>query len=240
MLGMYDMPPLRAANDRYWAGIRAHLGYGPPALSRTGDFWQMWRNPGLVLGQTCGLPYRTRLHDRVTLVGTPDYGLPDCPPGHYRSVLVARGNDRRGLRDLIGGTFAYNEALSQSGWAAPVTHLAHLGLRPVDRIETGGHALSAVAVADGRADLAALDQLTWTLLCEHDPVAGALRVVDTTTPTPGLPYITAAGRDAAALARAVSSAIADLDPGDRDLLHLRALVAIPASAYLAVPTPPLP
>jgi len=26
MLGMYDMPALHSANDRFWALIRAHLG----------------------------------------------------------------------------------------------------------------------------------------------------------------------------------------------------------------------
>jgi ABC-type phosphate/phosphonate transport system substrate-binding protein len=240
-LGMYDPPALRASNDRYWQAIRARLGWGPEALTRGDDPWAFWRAPDLVLAQTCGMPFRTALHGQVALVGTPDYGLPGCPPGHYRSVFVTRTAARdRTLADLATGVFAYNEALSQSGWAAPMHHLAERGLRPARLVRTGSHAASARAVASGRADLAALDALSWALLQDHDPVAANLVEIDRTEPTPGLPYITARGRDAAAIAAAITAALGDLDAPDRAALHLNGLVAIPAEAYLAIPTPPGP
>lgn len=240
MLGMYDMPALQAANDRFWSLIRTELGTGPDRLDRDRDVWEIWQDPALVLAQTCGMPFRTRLHQTVQLVGTPDYGLPGCPPGHYCSVFVARAGDDRDLAALAGGTFAYNEALSQSGWAAPLNHLLALGLRPEHLHQTGAHALSARAVADESADLAALDALTWELLREHTDLGGLLHEVARTAPTPTLPYITAPGRNAAAIARAVRAAIANLVPADRATLHLRGLVDIPAGAYLAVPNPPAP
>lgn len=241
-LGMYDMPALREANDRFWALIRRNLGRGPPELTRDRDVWDVWHAPDLVLAQTCGMPYRTRLHGRVNLVGTPDYGLPGCGPGQYNSVLVGRRGE--GAVDLVraaAGVLAYNEALSQSGWAAPVTHLAAAGLSPAGLLETGSHAASARAVAEGRADLAGLDALTWALLEEHDrDLTARLHVIARTDPTPALPYITAAGHDPAPVARALRAAIRQLDPADRQRLHLRGLVDIPAEDYLAVPTPPGP
>ncbi|MEY8838254.1 phosphate/phosphite/phosphonate ABC transporter substrate-binding protein, partial [Cribrihabitans sp. XS_ASV171] len=183
-LGMYDRPELRAAQDRYWAAIRANLPEGPDTLSRDSDPWPVWQSPDLALAQTCGMPYRTRLHGQAQLVGTPDYGLPGCPPGHYCSVIVARGDDHRDLPALLAeGVFAYNEGGSQSGWAAPVTWFAEDGLRPARGLRTGGHALSARAVAEGRADLASIDAMTWTLLREHDPATDALREVARTPPT---------------------------------------------------------
>lgn len=239
-LAMYDMAPVRPATDRWWRAIRAELGDGPDRLTRDRDPWEVWQSPDLLLAQTCGLPYRTRLHGAVTLVGTPDYGLPGCPPGYYRSVLVARADGDAGLAAAARGTLAFNDALSQSGWAAPITHLAGLGLAPGGLLRTGAHALSARAVADGRADLAAIDAMTWELLCAHDPVAAALRVIATTEPTPGLPLITARGRDPAPIAAAVRAAIARLPEPDRRALHLRGLVDFSADAYLAVPTPPGP
>ncbi|MBK0328574.1 PhnD/SsuA/transferrin family substrate-binding protein [Rhodobacteraceae bacterium F11138] len=241
MLGMYDMPAIQPANDRFWSLIRNHLGTGPERLTRDADVWQVWRAPDLVLTQTCGMPYRTCLHPDVTLIGTPDYGLPGCPPGYYRSVLIAH-KDASGETeaDFAGGRFAYNEALSQSGWAAPMTHLAGLGLRFGSVVRTGSHAGSARAVADRRADLAGLDALTWALLQSHDPVVQRLKVIATTPPTPGLPYITARQRDPAPIARAIRAAIADLAPQDRAALHLRGLADIDSSAYLAIPTPPGP
>ncbi|MFC3118753.1 phosphate/phosphite/phosphonate ABC transporter substrate-binding protein [Jhaorihella thermophila] len=240
-LGMYDMAPLRAANDRLWNGIREALGYGPSRLTRDMDFWDIWQSPDLLLAQTCGLPYRTRLHGKVQLVGTPDYGLPGCPPGYYCSVIVTRADDPRETpAELAAGTMAFNDGRSQSGWASPIAHLSAMGLRPAELLRSGGHALSARAVAEGRADFAALDAVTWTLLREHDPVSKDLREVGRTEPTPGLPLITAKARDAAAIAEAVRAAIAGLSADDRAALHLQGLVAIPAKDYLDLPTPAAP
>ena len=79
---MYDRPELRDAHDRLWATIRGNLGYGPESLSSPTDMASFWQSDDLLFGQTCGMPYRTFLHDRVQLVGTPDYGIEGCPPGY--------------------------------------------------------------------------------------------------------------------------------------------------------------
>lgn len=246
-LGMYDRAETAGAHDRLWAGIRDRLRdrgiAAPPTLTRgESAYWDAWTNPGLTLSQTCGFPYRARLHGQVTLIGTPDYALPDCPAGHYYSVYVARRDDPRAqLSDFDGAAFAYNEPMSQSGWAAPQTHAAALGLHLPPTVQSGGHRLSALAVAERRADLAALDAVTWALLQRHDPVAQTLRAVGRTDPpTPALPYIAAKGADADACFDAVQAAIAGLSQDDRDTLLLRGLVRIAAQDYLAVPTPPTP
>lgn len=237
-LPMYDLPAMQGANDRYWQAIRMHLGEGPAHLTRKGDLWDHWLSPDLILSQTCGYPFRARLHGRVTLVGTPDYGLPDCPPGHYNSVLIARSDDTRSdLRDFATARFAFNEALSQSGWAAPQTYAAARGFAFTNIVQTGGHRASALAVAEGRAEIAAIDALTWALLKRDEAFAAALKELERTDPTPVLPYITALGRDGPAHFAAIKAAIADLTLEDRALLHLKGLVRIGAKAYLAVPTP---
>ncbi|MES2434396.1 MAG: PhnD/SsuA/transferrin family substrate-binding protein [Pseudomonadota bacterium] len=246
-LGMYDRPETAAANDRLWAnirdGLRAEGLQAPDALTR-GDhaYWDAWQSPDLIFSQTCGFPFRAKLHDHVTLIGTPDYGLPGCPPGHYTSVFVARHDDPRAtLAEFSNAPFAYNEDLSQSGWAAPQNHAAAHGLHFPPSLQTGGHRLSALAIADGRADLAAIDALTWELLSQYEPFAANLReIARTEPPTPVLPYITAKTNDAALYFRVTAAAIAALSPADRTTLHLKGLIAIPASTYLAVPTPASP
>lgn len=246
-LGMYDRPETAAANDRFWAGIRDGLraeGIQAPESLTRGEhaYWNAWQSPELTFSQTCGFPFRAKLHDQVTLIGTPDYGLPGCPPGHYNSVFVARHDDpRRTLAEFSNAPFAYNEDLSQSGWAAPQNHASAHSLHFPPSLPTGGHRLSALAVADSRADLAAIDALTWELLLQYEPFAARLReIARTQPPTPVLPYITAKTNDAAVFFRVTAAAIAGLSAADKVTLHLKGLIAIPASAYLAVPTPASP
>lgn len=245
-LGMYDRPETAAAHDALWAAIRDALrGQGqdaPDQLTR-GEMAYMpgWLSPDLLLSQTCSLPLRARLAGQVTLVATPDYGLAGCPPGHYRSVYVARrGAGVQGLDQAAGRDFAYNEALSHSGWAAPYAdHLARgLPLRPA--LRTGGHRASAQAVAAGQADYAAIDALTWDLIQAHDSFAQGLVAIDHTPPSPALPYITALGRDPEPLRRAMAQALARLPAATRLALHLKGLVQIPLTDYLALPIPPPP
>ena len=240
-LPMYDRPETRAANDRFWSLIRDTLGEGPERLTRDADPWDIWQSPDLLLAQTCGLPYRARLHGRVTLVATPVHALPDMPSGHYCSVLVARADDPRAeFAAFASARLAYNEPLSQSGWAAPQSHAAAAGFRFGDLLHTGSHRASARAVAEGRADIAALDAVTWKMIRRWDGFATRLRVVERTAPTPALPLITAAGRDPEPLAAALARAVAALDPAGRETLCLTGIARIPAEAYLALPLPTPP
>lgn len=244
-LPMYDRPEAQAANDRLWSGVRDRLrAQGedtPDALTRDGALWDHWTDPALVLSQTCGLPFRARLHGQVTLVASPDYGLEGCAPGFYRSVLVARADDPRATPQAFAAAgLAFNDGLSQSGWGAIWEYArdAGLALRPV--LETGAHRASARAVADGRADWAALDAQTWAMITRWDDFAAGLKVIGHTRPTPALPFITAKGRDPAPLRAAIAAAIAGMTGDDRALLGLRGIAVIAPETYLAVPVPPAP
>lgn len=240
-LPMYDRPETAAANNRLWQGVRDRLGHGPDHLSREGDVWDHWQSPDLILSQTCGYPYRARLHGRVTLVGTPVLDLPDCPPGYYYSVFVVRDDDPRAApKDFATDRLAYNEALSQSGWAAPQAYAIAQGFSFSNPVHSGAHRASALAVAENHADIAALDALSWQMMQRYDPFAAKLRVLAQTTPTPTLPYITAFGRDPAPVFAALGSAISGLSKGDRTTLGINGLIRIKSETYLAQPNPAPP
>lgn len=241
-LMMYQRRELAAAHNRYWALIRTHLRAAgidaPDTLSQDAEEFFVWKHPGLVLSQTCGMPYRLWLHDNVTLVGTPDFGLEDCPPGYYRSALVVCADDPRdGAAAYKNALFAYNQTFSQSGYAAPFEHLRPLGFFFENRLQTEQHLASARAVAEGQADIASLDAVTWRNIKRYEPFAEKLRVLEWTAPTPGLPLITANGNDADAIFGAVKRAITELSPDDVALLGLQGIVAIAKDAYLAIPIP---
>ncbi len=241
-LPMYLTPLTAAGYDRFWHLIAANLRRdainAPSELqAEIPDLIAHWQDPDLLLSQTCGLPYRAVLKDRVTLVATPDYGLPDCPPGYYNSVVIVREADKaRSLDELAGRPFAYNDPLSQSGWAALALSAGHVLSGP-SRC-TGSHRASAAAVSTGDADFAAIDAQTWRQL-QALGLGTGLRVVHATPPVPGLPLITMQPDLAVPLAVAVAEAIDALDKPDRDRLGLRGLVAVPAAAYdLPIPPPP--
>lgn len=241
-LMMYARPELEEAHRRYWRLIHQALKDAgmdsPQALSQEADEFFVWKHPELVLSQTCGMPYRLWLQADVELVGTPDFGLKGCPPGYYRSALVIRGDDPRtdvtAFRDAV---FAYNETFSQSGYAAPFAHMEPVGFWFQNRLHTGQHLGSARAVAEGRADIAALDAVTWLNIESYEAVAQKLRVLVWTRPTPGLPLITAKGNDRAVVFNAVQQAIAGLNAQDRTALRLKGIVDIPKEDYLSVPNP---
>ncbi|MEM1072928.1 MAG: PhnD/SsuA/transferrin family substrate-binding protein [Pseudomonadota bacterium] len=238
-LPMYDMESTQNANDRFWSLIRSALGYGPVTLTRAGDPHRLWESADLFFSQTCGLPYRTELIGRVQLIGTPDYGLPECPPGFYCSHIIVRANDpRERLADFSGSMLARNDRRSQSGWAA-LENLARAdGLSFANNtLETGAHITSISKVASGAADLASIDALTWDLLSSGPDLCDDLRILMSTPPTPGLPYITSLTRNASDLAEAVSNAIEHLSEPDQNALRLKSLVSIPTKVYCAVPTP---
>jgi ABC-type phosphate/phosphonate transport system substrate-binding protein len=244
-LSMYDWPDQFVHWDRFWGHVRTALGTrgmeAPLALTRGGSLWAHWENPDLILGQTCGMPYRQRLHDRVSLVGTLDHGLDGAPPGYYYSVLVARHAAAGTVVDFADGTLAYNGLDSESGWAAAQNHAALHGFRFRRKLHTGAHRESARAVAEGRADIAAIDAETWRLVETYMPeVASNLRVIARTRPTPGLPLITARANDADQIFFAVEEALASADPATLAALHIRGIVRIAPDAYLSVPTPAIP
>ncbi len=242
---MYDHPAITRDTDALWCALRDQLRFAgvdaPDALQRDQDLWAGWYAPELVLSQTCGLPFRARLHDAVTLIGTPDYALPGCPPGYYNSVILMRRDDpRRDPSDWGALRLAYNDALSQSGWAAAMRHAEEFGARFDRFVMTGAHRASAQSVADDRADIAFLDAQTWRLMQRHDQISGALDEIGRTVPTPGLPLIAGIGADRDATADAVKKAIAALAPHNRAALDITGLVQIPVGDYLDQPIPLAP
>lgn len=238
-LPMYDRPENRAAHDALWALIRDALrGRGieaPDALDREVAYDEGWERPDLVIGQVCNLPWRARLRDRVTRIAASDYGLPGTEPGFYHSVMVARRGEALPARPR----FALNSPLSNSGWDAPQEWAAREGvaIRPV--LITGAHVESARAVAEGRADLAGIDAVTWRMLERWEPAAARLRVVGRTAATPGMTFVAAGTVDPAPRRAALAEAVAALPGEARAVLGLRGVAVLPDAAYER-PLPPPP
>ena len=220
-------PAARPALDGLWAGARRD-GW-PDALAWPGT--GLLDRDDLLLSQCCAPMWGMRWHDRLTLVGTLDFGLPDTPRGTYRSVIVQRVDDDRTPDAAAADGMAVNAPDSQSGWGA----LAAQGWADRPATITGGHAESMAAVAGGRAHVAAIDMVTWRL--SPHPRLAVRRV---TAPTPAPPLVTAMPERAEALRRALAEGIARLPVALRRASGLRGVAEVDAAAYraCAVPGPP--
>ena len=228
-LPMYDVPGARGYADALWGSLRDSIRErgleAPDQVDRTLGRHDGWLHPDLVLGQTCGLPYMKFLCDDVELVGTPDYGVDGCPPGFYHSSIVVRAGDaRERLGDFFGGTLAFNGKDSQSGYAAIMRAAAPMALQGKffgRALCAGSHRRAMQLVADGTADIAAIDSVTWRISVAFDPVASRLKSIETTEPTPRLPFIAGKGKPAKTLFEAARCAVAALPSDARDAFGLR-------------------
>lgn len=239
---MYHAPA--AALAAFWAGLREHLRRGgmadvPDALAAPG-FLEHWRDPALLLSQTCGYPLATVLAGAVRYVGTPCYAADGCEGPAYRSLVMVREDDpARAVADLRGRRAAFNEPGSQSGTNALrslVAPLADAGRFFGSTVESGAHRRSLDLVRTGDADVAAVDCVTMALLRRDEPDrAAGLRVLARTPPVPGLPLVTAAATSDADLDRLRAGfAAACADPAlaaCRDALLLTGFAILPPGTY---------
>ena len=209
-LPMYDFPPLHAATNDYWSAIAARLRAAgiadvPSALTRDMSHVDTWRDPRLLFGQACQYPLARAGHESVRLVAIPAYAAPGCEGSRYRSAVIVKVEDPAlRLEDLRGRRCAVNESDSNSGsnlLRAAIAPLAEHGRFFASVELTGGHLASVRAVAEGRADVAAIDCVSYAHIRRLSPeLTALLRILDWTPSSPGLPYVTARSGDASVVA----------------------------------------
>lgn len=171
------------------------------------DYHQLWLHPALLFAQTCWGPMELGLSKQVQVVGQPSYDAYEGGQGElYSSALVMRTGEGPQVRspadgkallplDLMRGKrFTFNSLDSMSGVIALTRDLQAAG-ESLDifssRSESGGHRGSIVAVAEGKADIAAIDCESWALAQRFEPAGQKVAVVGWTARRKGLPYITA-------------------------------------------------
>ncbi len=214
-LGMYDMPWLQAANDALWAGLAARLRAAsvvsvPEALDRTRPLAKIWHDPTLLFAQTCGYPLVTELRDVVTPIAAPVYCWPGCVGAtHCSVIIVPTASSFEALSDLRGRRAAINGRDSNSGMNLlrhAVAPLADDGRFFGEVVITGSHLGSLNHVARGKADVAAIDCVTFGLVERHRPeLVNGVRVICETAKSPALPFVTRASASAEEIAMLLSA-----------------------------------
>jgi ABC-type phosphate/phosphonate transport system substrate-binding protein len=151
---------------------------------------ELWAHPRKGAVFMCGLPFArsgSSLYPVAAPVPSPgDFrGLP-----HYWSEFVVHADSpHRALSDTFGGRIAFTSAESQSGFAAPLRYLHQAGgAQPLFRQVIAPQVTpqgALAAVAEGRADVAAIDAYSLQLLRRYAPeLVANSRVVARTEPRP--------------------------------------------------------
>jgi len=158
----------------------------------------------------------------------------------YCSIVVVPANaPTRNFSKLRGKRAAVNHFHSHSGFnalralAAPLAEAGHFF---DEVIETGGHPASLDLIAAGKADVAAIDCVTFALLSHYRPTAVAhVRELCRSASAPSLPYVTS-GRAGEArlrqLRQGLQAAMSDPALADvRAALLLRGAQVLPEEDY---------
>ena len=224
-LPMYNVSPAVQRGYEDWANALAASVGAVAELERSADLSAVWQRHDLLLGQTCGYPYMTRLRGQVALVATPCFDFSGCAGSDYSSVIVvSEGGGINALADARGRIAAVNDAHSNSGMNVlrhAVAPLASEGGFFSDVRWSGSHAASLRMVREGAADIAAIDCVTYGYIEQEDPASlRGLRVLRYSVSSPGLPLIASKAVPEALVAR-LRAAL--LDPDERLLERMRIL-----------------
>ncbi|WP_248732961.1 PhnD/SsuA/transferrin family substrate-binding protein [Pseudomonas sp. MWU13-2517] len=235
---MYVAPePIRQASHQWLTRILERLGLRRLNADHL-DLPGLWLAPELLVTQTCGYPLMTQLRGHVRVIGRPRYELPHSSQGEHCSLLLTRDdNPRHTLADFYDSRGVINGHDSNSGM-----NLLRQRLAPLQRNGrffasvdiSGAHRESLRRLREDRADLAAVDSVTYDYLARFAPqeVAG-LRIVTRSAPSPTLPYIGPLGlsdEQVIQIRQAMNQALQDL-PQVAETLGLQEVLAASEDDY---------
>lgn len=210
-LPMYDWPEIRAATDEWGGGILRHMGKDGARLDHDPDYFAGWRRSDMFFSQTCGYPFTHEFRGRLAYLATPHYRADGCEGADYCSFVFAR--EKRPPAEFRGSRAAVNNPDSMSGMLAlklVFAPFAKDGGFFSSVLESGGHVKSMIAVRDGKADICSIDSVCVALARRYRPdYLDGLIEIARSPKVPGLPFVTAPGRDPAPFRLALDKAFAD-------------------------------
>lgn len=167
-LPWYDFPQSENNLNNLWTDLYTNLSAAYPVainpqLNRSTQINAQWSNPNLILSQCCGPDLFTEDAAALSPIARPVFRDLDCSAGYYFSYIVRKKNTH-----TIMPRIAINALSSQSGCYAALEWFNY-DKKDCDRfIISGSHANSLDLIRQNKADYAAIDAHSWTLLNQQD------------------------------------------------------------------------
>ena len=202
------------------------------------DNGELLNNDQVLIGHTCGYPYIKKLHSSHQLVGVPVFNIPGCQHKSYRSWFIARSDDPRNhISEYKNSVATINNWDSNSGmnvFRHEVSKYAQGKAFFESVIENGSHLTSIKYVIEERADIAAIDCVTWHFaLAEGRFNPDRIKVIGQSEASPGLPLVIKKSHslDPERIRLALNQSLETLEPKVRDFIKIREFASIDPSNY---------
>jgi ABC-type phosphate/phosphonate transport system substrate-binding protein len=206
------------------------------------------QDSALVFGHTCGYPLMTRLKADFTPFCVPLFDVPGTNGRCYSSrFIVSRESDISWLEQSQGRVAAVNTPDSNSGMNVLRHAVAKLGLKDLNAagrffsriLASGGHLYSLQAVANGEADIAAIDCVSYQLIEDHWPqLVSQVQTIGYSVETCGLPFVMPnsriAGTDCVNIVEKLNRALASCSDSVRGTLHLTGFASVHLRDYESI------
>jgi ABC-type phosphate/phosphonate transport system substrate-binding protein len=201
------------------------------------------RDSGLFIGHTCGYPLMKHLQDAVTPFCVPVFDVSGVEGNLYSSrFIVATDSAINSLAECGGRIAAINSRDSNSGMN--VLRHAIAKLNPAtpffaSTVNSGGHLQSLTAVAEKRADVAAIDCVSFQFIEDQLPeLTARVRSIGDSVKTCGLPLVMSNAKlpstDTQQILVALNRALNQVNPLIREQLHLSHFASVSFADYQGI------
>jgi len=204
---------------------------------------EILRDPLLFLGHTCGYPLMHSLQDDLTPVCVPVFDIAGSEGKFYSSqFIVGIDSNIESLADCYQRVVAINDTDSNSGM-----NLLRHAIAPLSQgkpyfstvRETASHVQSFIDVAEQRADIAAIDCVSFQLIVDSWPdMAARVRSIGFSESTCGLPFVMPIHLPVIVekedITAGLNVAVSRLAGEYRDRLHLQGFESVDIEDYQGV------
>ncbi len=213
-----------------------------PTIRFETDF-DLLRNPNMLLGHTCGYPLMRFLRNDCQPVCVPRFDIVGCNGKYYSSHIVASIDsdivELRGCHNKIAAINGYDSNSGMNVLRHAVSLLGHPPPFFSKVIESGSHFKSLSAVVDGKADVAAIDSVSFALIKDEWPeLIKQVKTIGSSKATCGLPlvisYYNPMNIEQNSITRSLNFALTKISEDHKKILHLTGFENVTLADYQSI------